>query len=427
MNQTPSATPFAAVSDELVYLEQLLRQAQQMSADALDNALPPPDGTQAGLETSPLLALAQLWPDALDKVSDLRRHLDGIGFLYDTTRRLTQNLPLRAVLDLLVDTLWRQQYSFIVVLLGETELGPYVYQEMRGVVDPLRFLGKQCPLPLWGELAHALVRRLNPDENDYLIISDLADETRPKPQEFPWLERQGSLMIMPLRKDNIAMGALLLGRREPNGFDSSELCTELVEIAGSAAMALYHAQVRQELQERSDQLVGLQLFTRSLSPADPIVGIITATIDGIADLLNNVHVFLLLLHRAFAELSSLDPGENYTNIPWADLCVLTNRASADRDFLKPALYRLVMWTIEAGQPLFFDPQHEAPEPEDLYYNEVGRALLVPVTSGDDALGVIFAIAPQNGADFDESDIVVVRTVANTIATMLKLALAVYPR
>ena len=70
-------------------------------------------------------------------------------------------------------------------LLGETELGPYVYHEMRGVIDPLRFLGKQCPLPLWGELAHALVRRLDPEEADYVIISDLANSTRPSPRSFP--------------------------------------------------------------------------------------------------------------------------------------------------------------------------------------------------------------------------------------------------
>lgn len=426
MNQTPSATPFAAVSDELVHLEQLLRAAQQTSTDALASALLSANGKQADPEAASLSTLQQLWPEALETVRDLRRRLDEISFLYDTTRRLTQNLPLNKVLDLIVDTLWHQQYSFIVVLLGETELGPYVYQEIRGVVDPLRFLGKQCPLPLWGELAHALVRRLNPDEDDYVIIPDLANDERPKPQEFPWLERQGSLMIIPLRKDNIAMGALLLGRRDPNSFDNGELCAELVEIAGSAAMALYHAQVRQELQERSDQLVGLQLFTRSLSPTGPIAGILTATIDGIADLLNNVHVFLLLLHRTFSEVRSIQPGENYLNIPWADLCVLTNRTSADMDFLKPSLYRLVMWTIEAGQPLFFDPQHESPAPEDLYYNEVGRALLVPVTSGEDALGAIFAVAPQGAADFDESDIVVVRTIANTAATMLRLALAARP-
>ena len=50
------------------------------------------------------------------------------------------------------------------------------------------------------------------------------------------------------------------------------------------------------------------------------------------------------------------------------------------------LYRLVMWTIEAGQALFFDPEKDAALPEDLYYNEVGRALLVPITSGDAPIG-----------------------------------------
>jgi GAF domain-containing protein len=392
VDQSTPILPLALLSSNLLRLEQLLRQENRGSPSA----------------------------EALAMLRELRRNLDQITFLYDTSRRLGQNIALREVLNMLVDILWRRQYSFVVILLGETELGPYVYHEMRGVMDPLRFLGKQCPLPLWGELAHALVRRLNPEEPDYLIISDLANSNRPKPQEFPWLEREGSMMIVPLRKDHIAMGALILGRRETTGFDDGEASAELVEIAGTAAMALYNAQVRHELQDRADQLVGLQLFTRSLPIDAPLGALLVAIATGIADLLVGVEVFVLVLRKHLPNLQIDQPIPHFINLPWTDLCILSNRAQPSADLLHTSLYRLVMWTIEAGQALFFNPQQEYAAPEDLYYNEAGQALLVPLSSGEEALGAIFAVSRDPARHFDENDMVVVRTMANMAAAVVKL-------
>ena len=398
MDQSSIVLPFASLSSNLQQLELLLRQVNLEAKSG----------------------------DAIAVLRDLRRNLDQINFLYDTSRRLGQNLALREVLGLLVEILWRRQYSFVVILLGETELGPYVYHEMRGGTDPLRFLGKQCPLPLWGELAHALVRRLDPEEADYVIISDLANTARPKPQEFPWLDHEGSMMIVPLRKDHIAMGALILGRRETNGFDDVESCVELAEIAGAAAMSLYNAQVRHELQDRADQLVGLQLFTRSLPITDPLCDLLVATAVGIADLLVGVEVFVLILRKHLPDLLSGGSLPHFINLPWTDLCILSNRPQPSGDLLHTSLHRLVMWTIEAGQALFFNPQQEYAAPEDLYYNEAGQALLVPLSSGDDALGAILAVSRDPSRHFDENDMVVVRTMANMSAAVIKLRLGGTP-
>lgn len=396
-DQSSAVAPFAALSSNVLRLELLLHQSQQNG--------------QAGAEAIALL-------------HELRRSLDQVSFLYDTSHRLVQNLPLRDVLALLMDILWRRQYSFVVILLGETELGPYIYHEMRGVVDPLRFLGKQCPLPLWGELAHALVRRLDPQEPDYVVISDLAANSRPRPQEFPWLEREGSMMIVPLRKDHIAMGALILGRRSVDGFSDSESCAELVEIADVAAMALYNAQVRHELQERADQLVGLQLFTRSLPAAGPTLALLITAAMGIADLLVNTEVFIMLLSKRCPPLPATQPAPHVVHLPWSDLCIVGSRAQPGADLLNVALYRLIGWTIEAGQALFFNPHQEYATPEDLYYNEVGQAMLVPLSSGDDALGAVFAVSRDPSRHFDENDMVVTRTMANLVAALVKLNVAV---
>jgi len=397
VDQVSTALPFAALSSNVLRLEQLLRQPHQNGvADA----------------------------EAIGLLHELRRSLDQVSFLYDTSRRLVQNLPLRDVLSLLMDILWRRQYSFVVILLGETELGPYVYHEMRGIVDPLRFLGKQCPLPLWGELAHALVRRLDPEEPDYVVISDLAVSNRPRPQEFPWLEREGSMMLVPLRKDHVAMGALILGRRSIDGFSDGESCAELVEIAGAAAMALYNAQVRHELQERADQLVGLQLFTRSLPVFGPTPDLLLAAAMGIADLLVNAEVFVMLLQKHCPATTTAIGAPHMVYLPWSNLCIVGSRAQPSADLLHAAFYRLITWTIEAGQALFFNPHQEYSAPEDLYYNEAGQAMLVPLSSGDDALGAIFAVSRDPARHFNENDMVVTRTMANVAAALVKLSLGV---
>ncbi|MBK8048671.1 MAG: GAF domain-containing protein [Anaerolineales bacterium] len=225
MSRTLPLSPFVAVSERLVQLETMVRAAHATEDPMLASEYGEPgaaDGARQKREAR--------WAEALDLVQDLRRWFDRINFLYDTTRQMRQILTVQEVLTLIVDTIWQRRYSFIVILLGETELGPYYYEEMRGVVDPRRYLGKQCPLPLWGELAHALVRRLDSDEPDYLIIDDMQTAGRPKPDEFPWLEREGAMMIVPLRRNGVAFGAMILGRPEIGGFHDPVLCAELLEI-----------------------------------------------------------------------------------------------------------------------------------------------------------------------------------------------------
>ena len=115
-----------------------------------------------------------------------------------------------------MDAVWqRVQFGFAVLVLGDSELGPYHYQDMRGVAESRRHIGQPCPLPLWGELAHALVRRLDPAEADYLVIDDIAATGRPMPEEFPWMSHTGSLIILPLRKDSVAICAIASGTKPP--------------------------------------------------------------------------------------------------------------------------------------------------------------------------------------------------------------------
>ena len=155
----------------------------------------------------------------------LQQRITQIELLQGISEHLDAQVDIADLLEASLDAIWQKvSLRFAVIVLGEAELGPYTYQRMRGVPDAWRFMGKSCPFPLWSVLARALLPRLDPDEADYLVIQDICAAKRPRPEEFPWMALDGSLMILPLRTQNRVIGAILLGREIPDGFVDQELC-----------------------------------------------------------------------------------------------------------------------------------------------------------------------------------------------------------
>lgn len=353
-------------------------------------------------------------------VHDLQRQIDRILFLQNCTTVFAAPLSLSTIITRLMDDLWqRNHFNYAALLLGESELGPYHYQELRGVVDARRYLRKQCPLPLWGELAHALVRRLDPEEPDYLLINDIAATGRPTPDEFPWLPRSGSLIILPLRKNMVAIGALILGRTSVDHFDDLELRWELVEFAATMARAVIGAQMQEELHARAEQLAGLQLFSRSVATSMSFVGLLTNAIEGIAELMGAANVLLAFEHSTIPphllQRLQATPGVH----TYQNFLVISAIAHDDQVALFARLHRLLLWTVDAGQPLFLDPAAPIDSIEDLNYNETGRALIAPISIGESPLGVLYIEAPPAAQGYDEGDMVVLRTATNTLAIALQ--------
>lgn len=355
-------------------------------------------------------------------VHNLQRQIDRLVFLLNCTALFASPLSLSSVASQLMDELWqRNWFSYAALLLGESELGPYHYQELRGVVDARRYLKKQCPLPLWGELAHALVRRLDPEEPDYLLIDDIAATGRPTPDEFPWLPRSGSLLILPLRKNTVAIGALVLGRTSAGHFGDPELRWELVEFAATMARAVIGAQVQEELHARVEQLAGLQLFSRSLATSLSFTGLLNNAIEGLTELMGAANV-LLAFERTIAPprllqlLQSIPGVHTYQNMIGVSAVALNEPL-----VLFARLHRLLQWTIDAGQPLFLDPTAPIDSIEDLNYNETGRALIAPVSIGENPFGVLYIEAPATALGYDEGDMVVLRTATNILAIALQQA------
>lgn len=360
----------------------------------------------------------------LDKsMRKLRQRIDQLNLFYDITSQLNDQLSLNQVIELTMDAMWQKApLNFAVVILGDTELGPYHYQNMRGVSDSWRFLGKECPFPLWGVLARALIPQLDPAQPDYLIIDNMYAEHRPLQEEFPWMKLEGSLMILPLRIQKTVTGALLLGRNEANGFSDTDLCEDYTEIAKSAARALQLAQIRQELQERVSQLVGLQLLTRSLTNIKHFDEVLHVLVQSFIEIAGKATVSIILDQR-FTQQAKFATFANPTekasfNSAGLKAYTIPMPESQKVMELSPQFLRLVEWAIQAGQPVFYDPQATTESPEQFYYNESGRGLLVPIANNERTIGVIHVVAADRPQRFDEGDMVVLRTIANTVAMML---------
>jgi GAF domain len=325
----------------------------------------------------------------------LQQRITQIELLQGISEHLDAQVDIANLLEASLDAIWQKvPLRFAVIVLGEAELGPYTYQRMRGVTDAWRFIGKACPFPLWGVLARALLPRLDPEEADYLVIQDICTAKRPRPEEFPWMTLDGSMMILPLRTQNRVIGAILLGRESVDGFVDQELCHDFYILAHTTARILQIAQVRHELDERSNQLLSLQLFTKSIASIQNVEKLIDSTIEGIRETFGRVTVLIYLNDRVWSkEVTTYGELDAYVR-------------------------SIIDWTMQAGQPIFYDPDDTTESLERFYYNESGRALVTPIIRNDRTLGAIQIVAQESARPFAEGDMIVLRTIANAVAMIL---------
>jgi GAF domain-containing protein len=398
-----------------VLLQQILEQVEQLGAlteinqrryatadAALSNGAPRGDEYQR----HSLLQQQPAWQQQhlRDQMKRLRQRIHQLELLQRITEYTDVQVDVANVLEVGLDVVWEKApLRFAVFILGEAELGPYTYKNLRGVPDAWRFVSKSCPFPLWGVLARALLPRLDPDEPDYLIIRDIQSAKRPRPEEFPWMPLDGSLMILPLRtQDRVlptrsqerVVGAILLGTESTSGFDDPELCQDFYAIAHTLARILQIAQLRYELDERANQLVSLHLFTRSLTAIHSFDTLIETLINGINETFGRVDVLVYLNDRLWAKEAS-----SYSELP-------------------AYVRSIIDWTMQAGQPIVYNPDDNAESLERFYYNEAGRALVAPIIRNERTLGVIQIVALEAQRQFEEGDMIVLRTIANAIAIML---------
>jgi GAF domain-containing protein len=374
-------------------------------------------------------AVKRVGAEMESELDRLRMEVEQLRFLYEATEQFNDKLSLDEAISLTIDTIWRAaNVDYVVVLLGEGELGPYRYAGARGVDNPLALLGQSCDLPLWGVLAQTVVHKPEPGEPDYLVIHDIAAEDRPKSEEFPWIPRHGSLMILPLRSNGKAFGAVLLGTRQPRYLDKPDLSGYLSTIVARAAKAVQDAQSQEQTTRWINQLVSLQLFTQTITETQDIGEILLALGSELQGLFGeaSVHVFLQESTDARFENPDTAPeGMAVTSVTdygmRLDIYTVSQFMIDDEQLIRsPKLLRLVNWVLEAGQPIFYEPSEPIVDPTDLFYRDRGHALLVPIASSEEGapLGVIHVSATERVKPFYESDMIVMRTVSNSVATAI---------
>lgn len=398
MNEQTTTMLFQQILEQVEQLSSLTEIAYRMLAVYESTDKPTPTRWQDARRQCQLLQrqISDQQQNLIGGLQQLQRQINQFQLLQSISDHCDAQVHVGSVLEAGLDALWQKTpLRFAVVVLGEAELGPYIYQSMRGVADAWRFVGKNCPFPLWGVLARALLPRLDPDEPDYLIIQDIHTAKRPHLEEFPWMPLDGSLMILPLRTQDRVIGAFLLGCEAINGFSDQGLCNDYYAIAYTTARILQIAKMRQELNDRSNQLLSLQLFTKSIAAAHDFDKLIDILVEGISETFGRVDVLVYMNDRIWSkEVTAYEE-------------------------LEPHVRSIIDWAMQAGQPIFYDPDDNTESLERFYYNESGRALVTPVIRGERTVGVIQIAAKEIARYFEEGDMIVLRTIANSVAIVLE--------
>ena len=340
-----------------------------------------------------------------------------LEFLFEFTKELKGQYSLSAIVDTTLEAITRRMTSrFAVLILGERELGPYYYYGMRGEQTPWRYLLYECPFPLSGSLAQAILRRRKPDEPDYLRVNDLSLDNRPRSEEFPWLPHEGSLLFVPLRFSSQATGALMLGHYEAHGFDDDALCQDFYDIAAIVAEAIHHARMHQEMISSAEKLVNSQILTREIANVNDYHQLITILTDQLSEVSGNMTVEIYL-EQSFQYPDT----EKYTTVSLPNHSTKLYLVSAKSNSNTQAhhsdsVLNLIEWVIDAGQPIFYDPEVLETQTENPLYNESGAAMIVPIIDGRCTYGVMHLTMTTAQSQFNESDMIVLRTIANSTAS-----------
>lgn len=364
----------------------------------------------------------------VESIHNLYQNINRINILAEITRDLKGKHQLSEVVDATLDAVWKRSFlQYVVLILGKTDLGPYYYAGMRGTPNPWTYLLRECPFPLSGVLAETILRRRMPDEPDYVYLENLQESDRLSPAEFPWLPRDGSLLMVPLRCGGQAVGALMLGSETVDAFSDVNRCTDIYDIASISAEAVQQAQMHQEVNTNAEKLVNVQLITRELAMADSFEQLDEILTHVLPDVSGKITA-QLYLHDNFqyldAERNACLSGREIShaedemqNTP-VQLHLSSLGQAQDVSNEASKVIELLNWSVNAGQPLFYNVDSLDGETKNHLYEDVGSAAIVPVIEKQNVYGVIHVVSCNRHSYLDESDMVILRTIANAAALSL---------
>lgn len=353
-----------------------------------------------------------------ESVKILRTSIDRLNIISQFENDVRGQYRVHDVIDATLNAMWnRMDLRYVVLILGERELGPYYYQGMKGEPNPRRHLLYECPFPLSGSLAHTVLRRKKDYESDYLYIKSLKYQKSPSVDEFTWLPPDGSLLILPLRTGTQVIGAIMLGTTEVCGFDDDTTRQDLYDLASLSAEAIHTALTYQEVSSSAEKLVNAQWLTRELATVENYYELISLLTDKLPQTSGKFTVQLYLQHKVH-QLGTREPIAEGLSPLTSQLQLISreNNACSAHQRSATALTKLVEWVIKVGQPIFYDPDKVEQLSDYSFYEEYGNGIIVPIADNFQNYGALNISVFDKHRPLEESDMVLFRTIANSAAS-----------
>jgi len=309
------------------------------------------------------------------------------NYLFQASAEMGRTLNLDESLQTAAEALYGLGgLSYVVILAGRGELGPYTCRAARGLAaeDLGRIVGRDYQIPLWGVMARSLVSR------QLLVIDDTVVQGRPPAGEFDW-DVGRSMFLFPVCGENEPTGLIIAGspRVGQSGVDGfGDMAFALSRIA---AHSILNAQLYQEATRFQEQLVTLQVISKVVASATDSEVLLGVVVREAGELMGGSAAWLYL-H---------DPAEESKLYKWPTTLRSELWTTVHQD--------AVSWVLRASQPIFYDPQQ--PLSRSPILANSGPAVCVPLEAGDEPVGALVVVG-RHGRVFFEDDMIVLRTVAN---------------
>ncbi len=284
--------------------------------------------------------------------------------------------------------------SYVIVMTGHGELGPYVCRAVRGFAyEPAgRMLGREYPVPLWGVMARALVSR------QPLLINDVQEEKRPRLGEFDWDVTRGSILLYPVSTANDPFALIVAGIDEPGALEGDGRGEVLLSLANIASQSIRNAHLYEQAARAREQLLSMQVISRLSNSAKQAEDVLQGVVHEAVEVMGADRCWVYLPSetgpcRLTARQGTLDGGE-------------LSRPHTDA----------AGWVMRAAQPLFYDAEQGLPSTPILA--DRGTAMCVPLEILEESIGVLIVVS-RSRQMYHEDDMIVLRTLANAAAAALR--------
>ena len=326
----------------------------------------------------------------------LREQAQEASYLFQASAELGRSLDLDESARTAAEAIYGiGGLSYVVVMLGRGELGPYTCRAVWGLPNDvaMQMIGRHYAAPLWGVMARALVSR------QPLTIDDVVAQNRPRPGEFDW-DVGASMLLFPISGADEVSGLILVGAEQPGHFSAGRSGDMVFTLARIASHSILNAQLYQSARRFQEHLVTLQMISCVVASARDAEALWDVVLREAMELLDGEPAWL------FLQDASNSRGRLHSR-PAPAAVAQWNSVHQEA----------IAWVLRAGQPLFYDPEHPlAPSPILIH---TGPAICVPLEVDEETIGVLIVVSRARQRPFMEDDMIVLRTLANSAAVALR--------